>query len=56
MYKKKLKFLPVHEPDLDIKDSESVLKTLKRGEISGSATRQLYLPTRERTYPIPWIG
>ena len=43
MYKKKLKFLPVHEPDLDIKDSESVLKTLKRGEISGSFTPTITL-------------
>jgi len=38
MFKKKLKFLPVHEPDLDQKDYDSVLKTLKNSEISGSFT------------------
>jgi len=47
MYKKRLKFLPVHEPDLDINDSKSVLKTLKNGEISGSFTPTINLFEKE---------
>ncbi len=38
MYKKKNNFIPVHQPDLDKKDFESILKTVKNGEISGSST------------------
>ena len=47
MYKKRLKFLPVHEPDLDINDSKSVLKTLKSGEIYGSFTPTINLFEKE---------
>jgi len=38
MYKNNLKFIPVHEPDLDQMDFNSVIKTLKNGEISGNFT------------------
>ena len=36
--KKKTKYIPVHEPDLDHLDYNSVLKTLKKNEISGNST------------------
>lgn len=41
MSKLKNTFIPVHEPDLDKSDFDSVIKTLKKGEISGSFTNTI---------------